>query len=233
MRRIPQPEVPSIVRGHSYACMNRCWFRARPRDGFRYGPALGAPSLTAPRARFRVARGYDELDPRPRASPHSVVFTRNADTRFCEPGCRPTTSATTSRRTDTPTSIRFPLGSTRRITQSRRMHPRYHGLFREPRPSPLEEGSRELRAATALPTPPLRRCKRAARYDTESYRPVATPLAGDASTRSPLAAMIVGRQRWTARAEWLRAKDLPSRRLLPQYDVGEGSPPQVSYPSTP
>jgi len=50
MRRIPRPEVPSIVRGHSRACVNRCRSRARSRDGFRYDPALGAPSLTAPRA---------------------------------------------------------------------------------------------------------------------------------------------------------------------------------------
>lgn len=179
-----------------------------------------------PARRFHVARGYDALDPRPCASPRFAVFTRNVDTRFCGSGCRPTTSATTYRRTDTPTSIRFPLASKRRITQSPRMRPRYRrSFFRERRPSPLEEGSRELRAATVLPTPSLRRCKRAAKYDTESHRPVATSLAGDASTRPPLAAMAVGRQRWTARAEWLRAKDLPSRRLLPQYDVGEDSPP--------
>jgi hypothetical protein len=50
MRRIPRPEVPSIVRGHPRACVNRCRSRARSRDGFRYDPALGAPSLTAPRA---------------------------------------------------------------------------------------------------------------------------------------------------------------------------------------
>jgi hypothetical protein len=41
--------------------------------------------------------------------------------------------------------------------------------------------------------------------------------------------MAVGKQRWTARAEELRATDPPTRRLLPQNDEGEGSPPLVSY----
>jgi hypothetical protein len=82
-----------------------------------------------PVRRFHVARGYAALDPRPRASPRFAVFTRNVDTRFCGSDCRPTTSATTSRRTDTPTSIRFPLASKRRITQSPRMRPRYRRSF--------------------------------------------------------------------------------------------------------
>jgi hypothetical protein len=47
-----------------------------------------------------------------------------------------------------------------------------------------------------------------------------TPLAGDASIRPPFAAMAVERQRWIARAEQPRAKDLPSRRLLPQDNEG-------------
>jgi len=50
MRRFSRPEVPSIVRGHSRACVNRCRSRVRSRDGFRYDPALGALSLTAPRS---------------------------------------------------------------------------------------------------------------------------------------------------------------------------------------
>jgi len=38
-------------------------------------------------------------------------------------------------------------------------------------------------------------------YDPGNYRPIVTPLAGDALIRPPLAVMAVGRQRWTARAE--------------------------------
>jgi len=101
----------------------------------------------------------------------------------------------------------------------------FSGAFEGTRPSPLEEGSRTLRAATALPRPALRRCKHAAKRDLESHPPTGTPLAGDASIRPPFAAMAVGKQRWTARAEELRAKDPPSRRLLPQDDEGEGSLP--------
>jgi hypothetical protein len=38
-------------------------------------------------------------------------------------------------------------------------------------------------------------------FDPESYRSIATPLAGGASIRPPFAVMAVERQRWTARAE--------------------------------
>jgi len=226
MRRIPRPKVPSVVRGHSRACVNRCRSHVRSRDGFRYGPALGAPSLTAPRAPLsrrpwlRCAR-----PPSPRIAPfrdfhakrrHALLWIRLPPNDFCN--YIPTHGHTHEH----PILACFEEPHYAVASNAPSLP---QPFFRELRPSPLEEGSRGLRAATVLPTPPLRRCKRAAKYDTESYRPVATPLAGDASTRPPLAAMTVGRQRWTARAEWLRAKDLPSRRLLPQYDVGEDSPP--------
>jgi len=86
---------------------------------------------------------------------------------------------------------------------------------------------------TTPPRPTLLRCKLARERDPECRRPIATPLAGDASIRPPFAAMAVERQRWIARAEQPRAKDLPSRRLLPQDNEGEGSPPRSSYSSTP
>jgi len=226
MRRIPQPGVPSIVGGHSRTCVNRCRSRARSRDGFRYGPALGALSPIAPRAPLsrrpwlRCAR-----PPSPRIASirdfhaerrHALLWVRLPPNDFCN--YIPTHGHTHEH--PIPASLEAPHYAVAPNALSS------SPLFiREQRPSPLEEGSRKPRAATILPTPPPRRCKRAAEYDTESYRPVATPLAGGASTRPPLAAMTVGRQRWTARAEWLRAKDLPSRRLLPQYDVGEDSPP--------
>jgi len=59
-------------------------------------------------------------------------------------------------------------------------------------PSPLEEGTREPRAATILPKPARRRCKHAVKQDLESHPPIETPLAGDASIRPPFAAMAVG-----------------------------------------
>jgi len=226
MRRIPRPKVPSIARGHSRACVNRCRFRVRSRDGFRYGPALGVPSLIAPRAplsrrpRLRCAR-----PPSPRIAPfrgfhakrrHALLWIRLPPNDFCN--YIPTHGHTHEH--PIPACFEEPHYAVTSNALSLSSL-----FFKEQRPSPLEEGSRELRAATILPISSSRRCKRAAKHDTESYRPVATPLAGDASTRPSLAAMDVGRQRWTARAEWLRAKDLLSRRLLPQYDVGEDSPP--------
>jgi len=93
MRRISRPEVPSIARGHSRACVNRCRSRVRSRDGFRYGPALGAPSLTAPRAPLsrrpwlRCAR-----PPSPRIAPfrdfhakrrHALLWVRLPPNDFC------------------------------------------------------------------------------------------------------------------------------------------------------
>jgi len=93
MRRFSRPEVPSIVRGHSRACVNRCRSRLRSRDGFRYGPALGAPSLTAPRAPLsrrpwlRCAR-----PPSPRIAPfrdfhakrrHALLWVRLPPNDFC------------------------------------------------------------------------------------------------------------------------------------------------------
>jgi len=93
MRRIPRPKVPSIARGHSRACVNRCQFRVRSRDGFRYGLALGAPSPTAPRTPLsrrtwlRCAR-----PPSPRIAPfrdfhakrrHALLWVRLPPNDFC------------------------------------------------------------------------------------------------------------------------------------------------------
>lgn len=225
MRRLSRPEVPSLARRHPRACVDRYRYRGPSRDGFRPDSKLGAGLPAIPRMplsrHLRLSRARSP-------SPRTVrpPFSREAPPR----GSLDQAAAQRLLQLH-PNARTHPRASDSRLL--RRAALRSHSecalvlatLFREQRPSPLEERSRELRAATILPMPPLRRCKRTAKHDTESSRPIATPLAGGASTRPPLAAVTVGRQRWTARAEWLRAKDLPSRRLLPQYDVGEDSPP--------
>lgn len=185
--------MPSIAEGHSRACVNRCRSRMRSRDGFRFGPALGALSLTALRACFRVVRSYRALDPRPRPSPCFAIFTRNIDRRFCGSGSRPTTSATTIRRADTLTSLRFSRARYAAFRSPHRTRPHFrHSFLWEQCSSPLEEESRELRAATALPNRPYDAAKRR-KAPHESHRPITTPLAGGAPTRPSLAAMNVGR----------------------------------------
>jgi len=61
-----------------------------------------------PELQLSLCSNYRALDPRPRPSSRSTLFTRSADGRFSGSGCRPTTSATYFRRTDTLPSIRFP-----------------------------------------------------------------------------------------------------------------------------
>jgi hypothetical protein len=129
-----RPRMPSIDEGHSRACVNRCRARVRSRDGFRYGPTLGAPSPAAPCALLsRYAQGFDWLDPRPRPSSHSALFTRSADRRFSGPDCRSPTSATASlffRRVGTPTSTRFShLTWKIRTLADPRARPRFRSRF--------------------------------------------------------------------------------------------------------
>jgi len=193
MGRIVRPGVPSIARGHSRARVNRCRSRVRSRDAFRHDPALGAFSPAAPcaplsrRLRLRCAR--------PPSPPIATfrAFTRNADARFCESDCRPTTSATTSNArthprasdsrlirqaafavTSNSPSLPSPFLGSNDLPLSKKDHESY-----EPR-QPFRH-----RPDDAASAPP--------KYDIESHRPVRTSLAGDASTRSSLAAMTVGR----------------------------------------
>jgi len=128
-----------------------------------------------PVRRFHVARGYDALDPRPRASPRPAIFTRNVDTRFSGSGCRPTTSATTSRRTDTPSSIRFSLASRSRITQSPRIRPRCRRPFLGSCDLPLSKKDYESREP--------RQSFRRRPYDAASAPQNTTPKATDQSRR--------------------------------------------------
>lgn len=153
-------------------------------------------ATTQPSAPFRTTAPRAPLSRRPRlrsARPPSPpiapfrAFTRNADTRFCESDCRPTTSATASKRTDTPTSFRFPLDPTA---------PRYAATSNSPSLSLPFLGAttfpsrRRITSATSRDSPfdiaPTALQVRRQTYDIESHRPVRTPLAGDASTRSSL-----------------------------------------------
>jgi hypothetical protein len=182
--------------------VERCRSRARSRDAFAMIRPLGVLSPSAPKALACAdALGYRGLDPRPRPSSRLALFTRSADWRFSGSDCRPTTSATYVRHTVTLPSIRFSRFGAPRFRVRPNLRSFSPCLFKAWRPSPLEEGPRALRTATALPKPARRRCKHAAKRDLENHPPTGTPLAGDASIRPPLAAMAVGRQRWTVRAE--------------------------------
>jgi len=198
--------------------------RTRPSPSLR-------PQLLRPR--FRAAAGYYALDPRPcppyasrcsRERPASASLDPTTPNDFCNF----TSDARTHSRATVSRSIRAP-----RLCGDPEPAVAPTALLRAPWPSPVEEGPRRLRAVTTPPRPTPLRCKLATERDPGCHRPIATPLAGDASIRPPFAAMAVERQRWIARAEQPRVKDLPSRRLLPQGDEGEGSPPRSSYSSTP
>jgi len=94
IERAPRPRVPSIDEGHSRACANRCRPRKRSRDASASirPSAPFRPQLLAPRF-MAETRSYYELDSRPR-SPRTPRV-RDYGGRFTEPGCRPSTSATT------------------------------------------------------------------------------------------------------------------------------------------
>jgi len=171
-------------------------FRVRSRESFRYGPALGTFSPAIPHASLSRHRGYRALDPRPRTSPRFAIFTRSADTRFSGSKCRPLTSATSlptlGHALEPPILASSGWRFTRLTSKPHSLSPLF---FRDRRPSPLEEGLRMLRAATVLLAPLPRRCKHAVDNDSRSYRPITTPLAGDALTQPSFAVMAVGRQR--------------------------------------
>lgn len=78
-----------------------------------------------------------------------------------------------------------------------------------PSPAPFPElanlPSRRRRQQGHEPRQTFRNCSDSAAstlsgHHPENYRPIATSLAGDATTQPPLATVAVGRQRWSARA---------------------------------
>jgi len=202
MRRSRRPEMPSIARGHPRSCVDRYQSRARSRV-FPRQPGPRRPfTPRLPERRFRDARGYRGLDPRPCPSSASRCSRETPECASLDPTAAQRLlqltydARTHSRASDSRASMR--PASFRGDVEPALV---FATLFRARRSSPLEEESRELRAETVLPRPAQRRCKHAARQDPESHPPTGAPLAGDASIRPPFAAMAVGKQRWTARAE--------------------------------
>jgi len=170
--------------------------RVRSRDGFRYGPALSVRSLAILPAPLSRHRSYRSLDPRPRASSRLALSHEPSTLASLDQATAQRLLQLHFRRTDTPSSFRFSLSSGSRFeTRPRTLHSPSPVFFRDERPSPLEEGPRMLRTATVLLTPPPPRCKHAESHDSRSYRPITTPLAGDALTRPSFAVTAVGRQR--------------------------------------
>jgi hypothetical protein len=234
MRHSLRPEVPSIVRGHPRTCVNRCRSRSRsrvfprrsgPRRPFTHGSQNFA---------FAKLQGYRELDPRPCPPPRLALFTRDADERFSGSGYRPTTSATDfPTRGHTPEHPIFAFRAAPALGGGAESALASPCVFRARRPSPLEEGSRALRTATALP-----RSTRRTLQARRKARPRKLSSDGNAACGRRLdPTTVCGDGRWTTALD-CTGRVAPSegpaaRRLLPQNDDGEGSPPQTSSSSTP
>jgi len=101
------------------------------------------------RAAFDVTRGYRLLGPRPQASyshdfhmgmRYPLLWTRLPPNDFCN----------YIRRTDTPSSTRFSPVSRRSIMQRPRIRSRFYRCLSAAVASPVEEGPRKQRAATAF-----------------------------------------------------------------------------------
>jgi hypothetical protein len=163
-RVAPQVSLALLQGDTPRACVDWCRSRSRSRDAFAMTRPLGAFSPSAPKAfACADALGYRELDPRPRPSPPRAVhakrrlallWIRLPPDDFCN--LLPTHGHTPE----------HPILAFRRAPLSRGPRENVRSFspcpFGARRPSPLEEGSRELRAATALPKPVQRRCKHAA-----------------------------------------------------------------------
>jgi len=236
MRRISRPEVPSIARGHSRACVNRCRSRVRSRDGFRYGPALGAPSLTAPRAPLsrrpwlRCAR-----PPSPRIAPfrdfhakrrHALLWVRLPPNDFCN--YIPTHGHTHEH----PILAYFDAPHYAVASNAPSPSPPF---FREQRPSPLEEGSRETRAASrdspSDVAPPALQARRKVRH----RKPSTSRDAACGRRLDPTTAC--GDDRWTTALDCTgRAAPSEGPSLPPPAAAvrrGRRFPSSLSYSSTP
>jgi len=157
-----------------------------PRHPFIPGSACFAFAMPRfPRTRF--------------PSPHTfrlAILTRCADARFSESRLPPKDfcnfTSTHGHALEHPI---FASSEIQLLAVTSKLHALLPVCFTDRRPSPLEEGPRMLRTVTTLLKPAYQRCKHAERRDLRSHRSIATSLAGDASTRPPLAEMIVERQR--------------------------------------
>jgi len=228
-----RPRVPSIVRGHSRARVNRCQSRVRSRDGFRSGPALGAPSPTTPRACFRAVRSYRALDPRPRPSSYFAVFTRSIDRRFSGSGRRPTTSATTidarthSRASDS-RAFDVPL-----LRSPHRIRPRFLPfLFTGTAFFPSRRRTARATSRDSPSEPTQRRCNTP--QSTTRKPPTHRDAACGRRLDPPTAC---GDGRWTMALDCTGrvapSKGPPLAPPAAAVRCGQGSPPHLSSSSTP
>lgn len=160
-----------------------------------------------PELRFRDARGYRGLDPRPRSSSAprcSRVTPKRAslDQAAAQRLLQLTTDARTHSRASDSRASCVPLLLRSDAEPALVFDVLFYG-------TPTSPSRRRITRAASRDSPSEaspRRCKGAVRQDPESHLPTATPLAGDASIRPPFAAMAVGKQRWTARAEGTRSE---------------------------
>jgi len=113
MRRSLRPEVPSIAGGRPRTCVSRFRFRDAVTCVSATTPALAIPSLAAPTAVLSRCRRLLRTRPPSLPTIPLAMFTREAGERFSGSDGRPTTSATSLRRTDTLSSTRFSPNSER------------------------------------------------------------------------------------------------------------------------
>jgi len=193
-----------------------------------------APLRSRSRALLSRCPGDRKLDPRPRPSPRLALFTRSADKRFSGSGCRPTISATDFRRADT-----LDRASGFRAFASPRIR------------SDAETALAIARFLGHATFPSRRRTTSAANRDSPSE--IDPP--GVASTPQGETSKAILRPKRRLRAtlrpdhrlrRWplddsagLRGPSRSERRTLPhtaccrRNDEGEGSPPHMSFSSTP
>jgi len=206
--------------------------RVRSRDGFRYGPNLGAPSLATPRVPLsRHTRLSRARPPSPRiASSHHLLRVTggvgNADTRFFGSDCRPTTSATKSRRTDTPCEHPILADSMEPHYAATMNSSRFRRAFYGATTFPLRRRNTKL----ASRDNPFRHRSRGAASTPQNTMPKVTdqPECRLRATSCPghrLRRRTLDDDNGLRGPSRPRAKDPPSHRLLPQFGGGEDAPP--------
>jgi len=162
MRRSVRPEVPSTAGGRPRTRVCRFRFRDAVTCVSATNPALAIPSPVAPPAALSRCRRLLRARPPSLPTVRLAMFTRDAGERFSGSDGRPTTSATSLPTHGHTLEHPFPA----KIRASRvcgdpepTLAPT--ALFTAPWPSPVEEGSRRLRAVTTPPGPTRLRCKHA------------------------------------------------------------------------
>jgi hypothetical protein len=138
-------------------------------------------------------QGYLGLDPRPHPSPRPAIFTRNADKCFSGSDCRPPTSAIHFRRTDTPSSVRFPLLRSPAFLRNPEAALRFRGSFYEATAFP----SRRKATKSHEPRQPFRHRPTALQIRRRTRPRKLSPYRNAACGRHPDPATACGDDRWT------------------------------------